>query len=358
MAKALFEKGVSVSVTSTTQGILPEHSIAPGKWMNQGYGEVIYVPTSIHYLPLRLLFTTIKQMHKADIIHLTAIFYPLSWLTALINNLFFRKPVVWSPRGELDPPALMYSTYKKKTVLLLIQRLILPFGHFTFHATCEAELRYIQNIFSKRYETILLPNYMELPTPVSSEKDSFFLYIGRIHPKKAIENLIQALAISQLFKSSGFRLIVAGDCENEYGGKLKDLTRQLDLNRQVSFMGHIAGEAKQELLAKAYFSFMPSHSENFGNVVVEALSQGTPVIASKGTPWAALEEFRAGYWIDNDPHALAQIIDTILDMSLEKYERLSFNASRLAQEKFDVHQNIDLWIEVYEKLLQNKLNRA
>ena len=53
---------------------------------------------------------------------------------------------------------------------------------------------------------------------------------------------------------------------------------------------------------------MPSHNENFGNVVVESLSQGTPVIASTGTPWKILEKYHAGYWIKNNPENIAKKI--------------------------------------------------
>ena len=72
------------------------------------------------------------------------------------------------------------------------------------------------------------------------------------------------------------------------------------------------GEEKYKLYANAYFSILVSHSENFGNVVIEALSQGTPVIASKGTPWEQLAE-KAGFWIDNDENSIACCIDISIE---------------------------------------------
>lgn len=61
---------------------------------------------------------------------------------------------------------------------------------------------------------------------------------------------------------------------------------------------------------------MVSHSENFGNVIIlESLSQGTPVVASKGTPWEELNINNAGYWIDNSPDNIGQTIDKLISMS-------------------------------------------
>lgn len=354
MARALVKNDIDVVVTTTMQGIVDAHQIPATTWINRGFGKAIYVPTYFHYLPFRLFYLTWIQLLRADVVHLTAIFYPLSWLTAFANNMTAKKPLIWSPRGELDPPALMYSRFKKNAVLFLIKKIILPFADVTFHATCDAETEYIKNTFGDRCKIIQIPNYIELPELQKTKIEPRFLYIGRIHPKKAIENLVQALALSDRFLQSEYKLIIAGDCGNDYGDALKELVCQLNLQNKVDFIGHISGIEKQKLLASAYFSFMPSHSENFGNVVVEALAQGTPVVASKGSPWDILEKYKAGFWIENNPRTLATCIDNILLMKKEQYLLYRQFARNLADQEFDVYKNIGTWIKVYKHLTETR----
>jgi glycosyltransferase involved in cell wall biosynthesis len=105
------------------------------------------------------------------------------------------------------------------------------------------------------------------------------------------------------------------------------------------------------LYAKAYALILPSETENFGNVVVEALNHGTPVIASKGTPWSILETYNAGYHCSNDPELLSKAIDKLLSLSHIDYNEMSANSIKLVEDKFDVNSNILKWITVYKQVL-------
>jgi glycosyltransferase involved in cell wall biosynthesis len=152
----------------------------------------------------------------------------------------------------------------------------------------------------------------------------------------------------------GFSLIIAGKSERKYLSyetELKNLVQRLGLEEKVKFIGHIEGREKDKLIAESYVLVLPSHSENFGMVVVEALAQGTPVIASKGTPWEELESYKAGYWVQNSPQSLAKALDDILSLDTKKYKELTKNSLRLAQ-KYDIRKNINLWIEFYKGLLK------
>ncbi|MEM9529201.1 MAG: glycosyltransferase family 4 protein, partial [Bacteroidota bacterium] len=182
-------------------------------------------------------------------------------------------------------------------------------------------------------------------------KSKYFSF-GRIDPKKAIENLINALAQSDTFRRNDFHLKIVGDHHNEYGSMLEQLVETTGLADKVNFLGHRSGAEKQALLAGAWFLIMPSHTENFGIVVTEALAQGTPAVASTGTPWKILEEREAGYWVANDPRSLTPILENIQSLSPQKMTQLSNNAFKLATEEFSIHANVSEWETAYQALLK------
>lgn len=350
MAKALYKAGCSVKVVTTNLGLPVEYKMPLNRVLYREDGAVVYYSARFHYLPFRAIWASWRQLRQADVVHLTAIFYPLSWLTFLANRVFFRKPIVWSPRGELDPEALVYSRWKKKPVLALLRKIL---GNKTsFHATCPEEASYIRQQFGQHTAIVELPNYMELPEPLALPTEKYLLYLGRIHPKKAIERLIEALPQSEAFMASAYQLRIAGNAQNDYGRTLEKRVAQLQLQDRVKFLGQVDGQEKQALLAQAYFSFMPSHTENFGNVVVEALAQGTPVVASKGSPWGILPQKGAGYWIDNEVPTIASTIDELLQLPKEKYKKHRQQARKLAENTFDVHANVGKWIAAYQKILK------
>ena len=91
---------------------------------------------------------------------------------------------------------------------------------------------------------------------------------------------------------------------------------------------------------------MPSHTENFGIVAVEAMAQGTPVIASKNTPWEIIEKRKAGFWSENNPMALKKSIIQILKLKIDEYEK---NAHSLAKE-YDWRHIAKNYQQVLEKI--------
>lgn len=340
--------GIHATVVATYLGIKLEHEIPANQWLREDSVTRIYQKTLIHYLPIRAFYKVWQSIGTAHVVHLTNLFYPLSFFTALLVKFYSGKVLVWSCRGELDPDALKYSYWKKFFILNLI-RLLNHNKQIIFHSTCDSESIYIQSHFGSSARVIQIPNLVVLPDRINEVKGSYFLYLGRIHPKKAIENLIIAFAEAPLFLSTNYELRIAGNDENEYGAHLHDLVDKLGLKNKVLFLGHVDGVEKQRLLAGAYFSFMPSHTENFGNVVVEAMAQGTPVVASQGTPWSVLDEFKAGFWVKNDSNSLKLVIDQIIGMAEDEYMIYSMNALELSR-KYDTYENSKKWVEFYELL--------
>lgn len=73
-------------------------------------------------------------------------------------------------------------------------------------------------------------------------------------------------------------------------------------------------KAKWELYRNSDLFILPSHSEGFAMVVLDALGNGIPVIASKGTDWAGLEREKCGWWVENDVETLSRLLDNVFRM--------------------------------------------
>lgn len=351
MAKALFSMKIDVTCISTNFGI-DKNKLEFDKWLKTDYGDVIYTSDRFHNFPYKLLLRSIYKLKESDIIHLTSIFYPPSWIIAPIS-IFKKKRIIWSVRGNFEQDAMKISRWKKKPILWLVKK-IAHNKNIIFHTTSTAETNNTKQLLGNNVKIIEIPNYIEMPNPEPRDRtiDPYFLYIGRIHPIKAIDKLIEALSSSKLFQESSYILKIVGEGEKDYVKSLKKLSKRLGCESKVHFINHVTGIEKQKIYANANFTFLISYSENFGNVVIESLAQGTPVVASTGTPWSILNKENAGFWINNDSKSLKQTIDDIIILNRNMYENLRTNAFRIVIKEFDIKCNIHKWIEIYSKWLQ------
>jgi glycosyltransferase involved in cell wall biosynthesis len=254
------------------------------------------------------LLTRLPEMIRwADVVHLTGT-YSFPVIPTLLGCRAFGKPVVWSPRGALQRWAGSTRPLAK-SVWEGVCNLLLPAGRTVLHVTSQEEGSE-SALRVRKVSVRCIPNGIDLPGCPSERRWKaggrlHLLYIGRLDPKKGIENLFAA--VGKLPEMS-LRLVVCGKGDEEYERALHRLASDLQLEEQVEFRGHVEGEAKRQAFLDADLSVVPSHTENFGMVVVEALAYGVPVVASKGTPWQGLEAKGCGLWVDNSPESLAEAI--------------------------------------------------
>jgi glycosyltransferase involved in cell wall biosynthesis len=345
ITKNLSKLGFEPVILATDKGI--QSGVPLNKWLETEGGKVIYIKTKTLNFPFYQTFISMLNFFRADIVHLSSFFFPTCFITAFAARLF-RKKMVWSPRGELDTAALNHSALKKRPILWCIKTFI---GRYpVFHSTCDAETVYIKKVFGDAARVVQIPNYIEIPAEVRREAADYLLYIGRIHPKKAIDNLIKALSTSEEFLHSKYVLKIVGKGKPEFERDLREMVEKLGLNEKIIFAGQIEGVEKQKVLADAFWTIMPSHSENFGIVVLESLAQSTPVIASKGSPWESLENEKIGFWTDNSPEKLAEKIREILEMPPPVYEAYRARCRRFVEREFEISENILRWVELYRNL--------
>lgn len=345
---ALKYNSIDPTVVTTTVGI-EKGKVTFDEWIKSECGDVYYSTKGV------FSFCTIKRISKeirnTDILHLNSLFSTFSIYSFIYKSLFYPgKKIVWSVRGELNENALKYSSWKKKPLLFLYK---LFNKNIVYHSTSKQETKGVNKIFPKT-KVIELPNLLDPYKRLAMQNSNNLLYVGRIHPIKSLHKLISSLALSEAFMQSSSKLFIVGKQEDRhdyYKQELESMIKELKLLDKVVFKGHLEGEEKEKMYASFYALILASETENFGNVVVESLNQGTPVIASKGTPWEILEEYNAGLHVSNEPHELAKAIDFLLKLDKEEYKQMRLNSCKLVDDNFKVDSQIHKWITLYKKIL-------
>lgn len=226
---------------------------------------------------------------------------------------------VVSPRGMLTPWALDYKPVRKRVAWLAYQRRSLNRAS-ALHATAESEADDLRRLgISPPIE--ILPNGVSLPdwSRIKRARQTgagvrTCLFMSRLNPKKGIPMLLDAWA---LLRPEGWRLDIAGPNEDGYQAELEKRVEKLELGEDVRFLGSIEGQAKLTALARADFLVLPTHSENFGIVVAEALAHGCPVITTHGAPWEILETERCGWWVPISVDAITEAMREAMHLAPE-----------------------------------------
>jgi glycosyltransferase involved in cell wall biosynthesis len=269
---------------------------------------------------ITLLGHLVPYLKWAEVVHLTAV-YSFPIIPTLFACKALGKPLVWSPRGGLRR-WMGERRAGQKRLWEFICRIASP-ERMALHLTSEVEAEDSQKRIPG-VRTVVIPNGVKPPQVVVQAPGNGtlrLLYLGRLHPIKGIENLIEACAL--LREETGFlwKLSAAGGGDPKYADRLRGLARRLGLSEKIRFLGPVGEREKHELFEQADVVVVPSFSESFGLVVAEALGWAVPVIAGRGTPWRGLEEKGCGLWVENDPRSLADAIGRICRMPIREMGR-------------------------------------
>jgi len=286
---------------------------------------------------------------SADVVHLTSA-YSFSTIPTLLICKLLHKPVVWSPHGALQRWEGSTKPLLKRVWEIICDRLLNP-GRCVLHVTSQDEAEESGcRITRARVEVVA--NGADIPQ-MAPERSWMpqgrlrLLFIGRLDPKKGVENLLNALNILE----GDVLLTICGEGDSNYVFSLKELVLQLGLSSRVHFLGHVDGDEKSRVFWNSDVTVVPSFTENFGMVVVESLAHGVPVIASRGTPWKRIVERDCGLWVDNDPTLLAKAISTICTRDLNQ---MGLNGRKWMEEEFSWMKIAERMHSVYQQLVLNR----
>jgi glycosyltransferase involved in cell wall biosynthesis len=248
-------------------------------------------PRSFAYAPG---LTSAIDHSLADVIHQHGL-WQYSAEAVRSSCAFFGSACVVSPHGMLALQARRHHSMRKSFAWAVYQRKCLIAAD-ALHATSAAELAAIRDV-GLRQPVAVVPPGVGVPRarPLKDRKELLTaVCISRLHPLKGIIDLVYAW---KRVSPSGWRLIIAGPDEGGHAGSIQATIHQCGLGEQVTLRGGVWAADRDRLLDSSDLFVLPSHSENYGLVVAEALARGVPVLTTTGTPWAVLEREGCGWWV-------------------------------------------------------------
>lgn len=227
------------------------------------------------------------------------------------------RNLIISPHGMLSPWALGYSRFKKRAMWYAAQKWAINAAN-CLHATADIEYKELREL-GLSAPVAIIPNGVDLPRLSPNlvyRPRRQLLFLARIHEIKGVDILLRAWSrLESLFID--WDLCVTGPDNGGYLEKMKMLAYELRLKR-VRFTGPVLGTDKSTLFFSSDLYVLPTHSENFGLTVAEALAHGLPAITTKGAPWQGLVEKGCGWWIDIEEDALVQALKEAMNTDPDK----------------------------------------
>lgn len=254
-------------------------------------------------------------------------------------------PIVWSPHGMLTPWALKNKWMKKFAALALYQWRDLH-SAAAIHATADSEVEDIRRLLLGN-RIVEAPLGICLPEIMGTKRCSgkrTLLFVSRVQRKKGLPNLVSAWAQLPGEFRADWQVRIVGPDQDGHTAELKKQCAKLGVEDDFAFVGPKFDSDLAAEYAAADLFVLPTHSENFGSVVLEALAYGVPVICTKGAPWAELESERCGRWIEQGVEPLRAALAELMALSDEERVEMGARGRALAAAKYQ-------WPAVAKKLL-------
>ncbi|HET9857524.1 MAG TPA: glycosyltransferase [Chthoniobacterales bacterium] len=205
------------------------------------------------------------------------------------------------------------------------------------------------------------PLGVEAPPILSNAKSEFlsrypqlqntrnFLFLGRLHPKKGCDILLDAFA--RIRSNDPISLIMAGPDQIGWEPDLRRQVARLNLTDRVVFTGMLQGTMKQGALASADAFILPSHQENFGISVVEALAAGLPVLISERVNiWREIDTDRAGYIESDNVEGTIRLLQRWIGTAPTERETMRQNARNCFEQRFEIDRAVDSLLQVLNEV--------
>jgi hypothetical protein len=229
---------------------------------------------------------------NTDIVHIHGLWHPRFLIFFLIAKLKNIKVII-SPHGMLDPESFATKSWKKKIALFTYQGIILRRADLII-VNSKIEKKNFKKII-KHTKVVIIAHGIVLKK-IKRKKNKGLIhsvYFSKIHPIKNLLKLVQAWSLSKKLKN--FKLSILGEIDDvNYFNKINTIIKN---SKNISFLGKIK---KNKILNLSIYDvfILPSKSENFGLVVLEALNAGLYLILNKSLPWKDLTKNKFASFIN------------------------------------------------------------
>ena len=317
------------------------------------------VAKGVYPLDPRLQLVGIQSLEVQEqvfnVVHIHAL-----WSPALhrISKWAHRNgmPVVWSPHGMLQKWALKNKCWKKFMALALYQWHDLRAADL-LHATADVEVLDIRRIGLKN-RVMVVPLGVRVNDSSSGIVSSIvgsadlktLLFVSRVQRKKGLPVLIDAWAKVPKRVKKDWRVRIVGPDQDNHTLELKEQCRRLGVAGDFTFVGPKYDEELDKEYRSADLFVLPTHSENFGSVVIEALARSVPVICSQGAPWRELEECNCGWWVEDSVNALADTLQKVMSLSQEDRRAMGVRGCELVKRKYTWDAVVTALIDGYKQI--------
>ena len=349
MCRALMRQGIDVLLLSTTAGLSRE--IAHGEILDHKGVPAIFFPSRLgeSFKYSRPLSSWLRaNVQKFGVAHIHAVFNHSSVAAAHVCQKS-GVPYVIRPLGTLDPWSMTQKSLRKRLFWQIYAKHIMD-NAAAVHYTSEAEKLSTESSLGLNHGKVI-PLGVETVFNDFADKlarDPYVLVLSRLHPKKGLDVLVDAfLSLLEKPQFAEWRLVLAGDGPAEYVSMLKAQSR----SEKITFTGWLEGDEKEAVLRGASLLALPSHQENFGLCVMEALAQSVPVLVSPNVNLAEeIAAADAGWVAPVDKSALADTLAAALADRDDLARR--GRAGRQLSQKYSWENSARALADLYRTLIQ------
>ena len=363
LAAAQVTCGLEVSVLSAFRGG-PADTIAD-TLAAQGVAVQLIGPTRGRLQRHRTMRSIVESaVAQSDVVHIHAMWEEIQHQAARAARR--RKiPYLIRPCGMLDPWSLGQSRRVKQILLAWrVRRNLERAAGLHFTTATERDLVAPMRL---RPPAIVEPNgvdlreFDQLPPPGTFRAKHprlgdrpIVLFLSRLHPKKGLDLLVPAFAkIANDPRLGGATLVIAGPDSDGYRARVEAMVAGRGIADRVLFTGMVGGVDRVALLAEAALFVLPSYQENFGNVVIESLAAGTPVVVSDQVNLQGeVKAAGVGGVVPTDAAALAEeMLRWMGETSLR--ETAAAKARPFVREHYDWLKIAERWKHRYSKIISS-----
>lgn len=365
--RALAKKGIQISVYTTDLGL--EGRVAVNQEQNLEGVKVTYFSfTKLFQFMGTAGWQFSRQMTRAlknNLQGFDAVFIVDIWnypaLAAAHYSRMYKKPYILIPSGMLYPYAFSKKIWKKWPYYYLVVKRDLKHAALMQYTT-EDEKKKTHPFLALKNKAVVIPNgidLLEFSNLPGREilRDSYaylkdkkiILFVGRLRWIKGLDILVKAYVLLAK-EMADVHLLIAGNDVGGFGKEVRRWVKQAGMNHRVTFTGILNNREKLAAYAGSDIFVLPSYSENFGMVAVEAMACGLPaIISNKVGIYKEVEQNKAGIVIDTNAPDLYRAMKVLLE-NHDLREEIKVNAGKLVRENYDIDKVAGKMIRIYEEL--------